>query len=104
AAAIVDGIHHGELDRTPHPRAPLDILAQQIVAAGVTETWDEARLYETLRLAWPYRELAREAFDSIVGLLAEGRSALLHRDGVNARLRSTRRARLTARPSRGAGP
>ena len=29
----VDGDWRGELDRTPRPEAPLDILAQQIVAA-----------------------------------------------------------------------
>ena len=104
AAAIVDGIHHGELDRTPQPRAPLDILAQQVVAACASETWDEARLFETLRLAWPYRDLAREPFDSVVALLSEGRGALLHRDGVNARLRATRRAQITALTSGGAIP
>ena len=104
AAAILDGIHHGDLDRTPQPRAPLDILAQQMVAACVTETWDEARLFETFRAAWPYREVAREDFDGVVSLLSDGRSALLHRDGVNARLRATKRARITALTSGGAIP
>ncbi|HKQ56402.1 MAG TPA: DEAD/DEAH box helicase [Candidatus Eisenbacteria bacterium] len=104
AAAIVDGIHHGDLDRTPQPRAPLDILAQQMVAACVTETWSEERLFETFRFAWPYRELSREDFDGVVALLSDGRSALLHRDGVNARLRATKRARITALTSGGAIP
>src|SRR5262249_37809392 len=94
----------GDLDRTPQPRAPLDILAQQLVAACLTETWDEARLLEMFRRAWPYRDLAREDLDSVVGLLAEGRGALLHRDGVNARLRATKRARIPALTSGGAIP
>src|SRR5262249_37956464 len=104
AAAIVDGIHDGDLDRTPQPRAPLDILAQPLVAAGLTEAWGEARLLETVPRAWPDRHLAREDLDSVVGLLAEGRGALLHRDGVNARLRATKRARIPALTSGGAIP
>jgi ATP-dependent Lhr-like helicase len=40
----------------------------------------------------------------VVRLHAEGRGALLHRDGVNSRLRATRRARITALTSGGAIP
>ena len=40
AAALLDAMRRGELDRTPKPGHPLDILAQQIVAACVPETWD----------------------------------------------------------------
>src|SRR5437667_218127 len=83
---------------------PLDILAQQIIAACVPETWDEERLYDTLRRAWPYRDLPRDDFDAAVALHTEGRAALLHRDGVNGRLRATRRARITALTSGGAIP
>ncbi len=104
AAALLDAVRRGELDRTPQPGRPLDILLQQIVAACVPETWEEERLYQTFRRAWPYRELAREDFDAVVRLHAEGRAALLHRDGVNGRLRATRRARLTALTSGGAIP
>ncbi len=35
AAALLRAAKRGDLDRTPQPRAPLDILAQQIVAACV---------------------------------------------------------------------
>ena len=104
AAALVDAIKRGELDRTPQPSRPLDILAQQIIAACVPETWDEARLYDTLRRAWPYRDLPRDDFDAVVALHTQGRAALLHRDGVNGRLRATRRARITALTSGGAIP
>jgi ATP-dependent helicase Lhr and Lhr-like helicase len=104
AAALVDGIHRGELDRTPQPGQPLDILAQHVVSACVPETWDEERLFATFRQAWPYRALAREDFDSVIALHTSGRAALLHRDGVNGRLRATRRARITALTSGGAIP
>jgi ATP-dependent Lhr-like helicase len=104
AAAVLDAVRRGELDRTPQPGRPLDILAQQIVAACVAETWDEDRLFEALRRAWPYRELARRDFDALVALHTDGRHALLHRDGVHGRLRATRRARITALTSGGAIP
>jgi ATP-dependent Lhr-like helicase len=104
ATALVDAARRGELDRTPQPGHPLDILAQQIVAACLPEAWDEQALFDRFRAAWPYRDLSREDFDSVVALHTEGRGALLHRDGVNGRLRATRRARITALTSGGAIP
>jgi ATP-dependent helicase Lhr and Lhr-like helicase len=104
AAALVDAVRRGELDRTPQSVQPLDILAQQVVAACLPESWDEERLYDTLRRAWPYRDLSRADFDAVVALHTEGRSAYLHRDGVHQRLRATRRARITALTSGGAIP
>jgi ATP-dependent Lhr-like helicase len=102
--ALLDAIRHGTLDRTPQPGQPLDILAQQIVSACVPETWDEERLFSVFRRAWPYRSLSRDDFNSLVALHIDGRSALLHRDGVNGRLRATKRARITALTAGGAIP
>ena len=104
AAALLDAVRAGDLDRTPMPRRSLDILAQQIVASCVPETWEEERLFDTLRRAWPYRDLGRAEFDDVVRLHTDGRGALLHRDGVNGRLRATRRASITALTSGGAIP
>ncbi len=104
AVALVDAVRHGELDVTPKPVAPLDVLAQQIVAACVPETWVESRLFDTLRRAWPYRDLTLADFDATVALHTGGRKALLHRDGVRGRLRATKRARITAMTSGGAIP
>jgi len=104
AAGILRAVRKGVLDRTPQPSAPLDILAQQVVAACVPEAWEEDAVFALCRRAWPYRDLAREDFDAVLRLHAEGRSALLHRDGVNGRLRATRRARIPAVTSGGAIP
>jgi len=104
AAALLDSVRRGDLDRTLSPGRPLDILAQQIVAACVPETWEEERLFATVTRAWPYRGLPREEFDDVVRLHTQGRSALLHRDGVHGRLRGTRRASITALTSGGAIP
>jgi ATP-dependent Lhr-like helicase len=103
-AALLRCIRGSVLDRTPEPSRPLDILAQQIVAACVAEPWEEAALFERLRRAWPYRDLTREEFDEVVALHTIGRRALLHRDRVHGRLLATRRARLAALLSGGAIP
>ena len=104
AVALLDSVRAEELDRIPQPEKPLDILAQQVVAACVPESRGEDELFDSFRTAWPYRQLERSEFDAVVGLHSEGRYSLLHRDGVNGRLRGTRRARLTAITSGGAIP
>ncbi len=110
-AAIVDSVRLGELDRLTIPEQPLDILAQQLVAASAPEEWTEDGLFAMVKRAYPYRNLAREQFDSIIRMLAEGfstkrgrRSAYLHHDAVNKRLRGRRGARLAAITSGGAIP
>ncbi|MCZ7647148.1 MAG: DEAD/DEAH box helicase [Planctomycetota bacterium] len=104
AAALLRAVGRGELDRIPQPERPLDILAQQLVAACVPETWDEDDLFQVARRAWPYRELSAEDFDRVLKMHAAGRRALLHRDGVNRRVRATKRARLAALLNGGAIP
>ena len=110
-AAIIDSVRRGELDRLEIPERPLDILAQQIVAAVAAEEWTENDLFAMVRRAYPYRNLEREQFDEIVRMLAEGfttkrgrRSTYLHHDAVNQRLRGRRGARLAAITSGGAIP
>jgi ATP-dependent Lhr-like helicase len=110
-AAIVDSVRRGELDHLEIPERPLDILAQQIVAAVAAEEWTENDLFGMIRGAYPYRNLERAQFDAIVRMLAEGfttrrgrRSTYLHHDAVNQRLRGRRGARLAAITSGGAIP
>ncbi|HEX4706487.1 MAG TPA: DEAD/DEAH box helicase, partial [Candidatus Udaeobacter sp.] len=110
-AALLRSVRRGELDRLLIPEKPRDVLAQQIVAASSAEDWDENELFELVRAAWPYRNLTREEFDSVVKMLAEGfstkrgrRSALIHHDAINHRIRGRRGARLTALTSGGAIP
>ncbi len=104
AAGLLDAVRSGLLDRTPGTPAAADILAQQVVAACVAETWQVDELHSRLSQAWPWRDLTRPQLDAVVALHAEGRYALLHRDGVRGRLRATARARLAAITSGGAIP
>lgn len=109
--ALLDCVRRGELDALQVPDAPLDVLAQQIVAEVACREWDEAELFECLRRAWPYRYLKREDYTEVVCMLAEGfstrrgrRSAYLHRDAVNGKLRGRRGAKLVAVTNGGAIP
>jgi len=168
-AALVRAVKLGDLDRLMIPEAPLDVLAQQIVAACAaagpsaprknlkrenredemlttpqdgseymlskdpllanparggtppvlfeplaaqsSEGWDEDELFALVTLAYPYRNLRRETFDSILEMLSEGIAArrgrygaYIHRDRVNKKLRARRGARLAAITSGGAIP
>lgn len=102
--ALVHAVRTGLLDRTTQPENPLDILAQQIVAACCDETFGEDDLFALVRAAWPFRTLAREVFDRVLTMHAGGRAALLHRDSIHHTVRATRRARLTAVTCGGAIP
>ena len=59
---LIDSVRRGELDRLEIPEQPLDILAQQIVAASAAEEWTEDALFAMVRRAYPYRNLEREEF------------------------------------------
>ena len=110
-AAMLRATREGRLDRLIIPEKPLDILAQQIVATSAGEEWDEAALYERMRSAYPYRNLTRKEFDDVVQMLAEGfttrrgrRSAHVHYDGINKKVKGRRGARIAAITSGGAIP
>ena len=110
-AALVQAIRAGDLDRIAIPESPLDILAQQIVAMCAAEDWNEEQLFQAVRRAYPYRNLARAEFDEIVSMLSEGIAskrgrygAYLHRDAVHGMLRPRRGSRLAAITSGGAIP
>ena len=109
--ALLAAVQQGELDQVCIPDAPLDILAQQIVAAAACEEWDEPALFDMFRSTYPYRNLPRDDFDKVVHMLAEGfstrrgrRGARIHRDLVNGKLRGRRGSRLVAITSGGAIP
>jgi ATP-dependent Lhr-like helicase len=110
-AALVRAARRGDIDRIAMRQGPLDVLAQQLVAACAAEEWDEDRLYALCRRAAPYVELDRRDFDAVVDMLAEGiatrrgrAGARLHRDAVGRRLKGRRGARLAALTSGGAIP
>lgn len=109
--ALLDCVRRGELDLLRIPRAPLDVLAQQIVAEVSNQPWPERALFDCLRQAEPFAELDEQHYQALLRMLAEGyngrqgvRSAYLHRDAVSGTLRGRRGSQLTALTSGGTIP
>jgi len=110
-AALLDCVRRGELDALRIPKAPLDVLAQQIVAEVASREWDEDELFALIRGAQPYADLERERYDALLRMLAEGyttrngvRGAYLHRDAATRSLRGRRGGKLAAVTSGGTIP
>lgn len=111
AMALVRAIRAGRLDVIVIPVAPLDILAQQIVAEVACGEWGTDDLFALCRRAWPFRNLARVDFDRVVQFLAEGITSsggrgrvYLHHDQVGKRVRARPGARIVAASNGGAIP
>ncbi|WP_065259533.1 DEAD/DEAH box helicase [Pseudomonas bananamidigenes] len=109
--ALLDCVRRGELDTLHIPEAPLDVLAQQIIAEVSCQEWAEDDLLALIRRAEPYARLDEKHFQALLTMLAEGysgrqgvRSAYLHRDAVSRTLRGRRGARLAAVTSGGTIP
>ncbi len=110
-AALVRAMRGRELDRVSIPEAPLDVLAQQIVAMAACDDWGEDELFELVRSVHSYRALKRQDFDAVIEMLSEGIATsrgrsrtYLHRDQVNGVVRGRRGSRLAAITSGGTIP
>ena len=64
-AVTVPRMREGLIEELHTPKSPLDVLAQQTVAAVAVEDLELDDWYETVTRAWPYRDLAREVFDAV---------------------------------------
>jgi len=110
-AAMIRSIRQGHLDSIPIPIAPVDVLAQQIVAEVACQEWKTDELFTMFRRAAPYQNLDRTTFDRVVGILSEGLvpsngrgRVFLHHDQVQGRLRARPGARMAAIANAGAIP
>lgn len=110
-AAMIRAIRHGDLDVIPIPVAPIDVLAQQIVAEVACQEWSSDGLFDLCRRAAPYGNMERSTFDRVIDMLSQGLTpsagrsrVFLHHDQVQRRLRARPGARLTAITNAGAIP
>jgi ATP-dependent helicase Lhr and Lhr-like helicase len=111
-AALVRAVRSGNLDEIELRDAPLDILAQQIVAVASAEDIGEDELAHLIRGAAQYAALTDERLEQILTMLSEGVSdrrgrsggAHIHRDRVHRNIKGRRGARLAAITSGGAIP
>jgi ATP-dependent Lhr-like helicase len=111
AAAVVRTVRERSLDRIAMPQAPLDVLAQQIVAAVAAESLEIDVLHARFRQAAPYRDLSRETFLAVVRSIAEplprevrGVAPRILWDRVNDRLHARRGSRFLALTAGGTIP
>jgi ATP-dependent helicase Lhr and Lhr-like helicase len=109
--ALLRCVEQGELDRLEIPDHPLDVLAQQVVAAAVTQEWAADELFQLMRGAYPYRNLQRDDFDRVLEMLATGfptergrRGVLINYDRVNGIVSARPGAKMTCLISGGTIP
>ncbi|PRZ18562.1 DNA glycosylase AlkZ-like family protein [Nesterenkonia sandarakina] len=69
-AVIVERMLAGQIEALHIPRNPLDILAQQTVAAAAMDPLDVESWFETLRRSAPFATLPRSAYEATLDLLA----------------------------------
>ncbi len=74
--ALLAAVREGRLDLLEPPIAPLDVLAQQLVAeVAAAEERSVEEMWDMVRRAAPYAEMPRQDFDDVVDLVELG-----HRD------------------------
>ena len=103
-AVVVDRMRRGEIEHTRVPRQPLDVLAQQLVAATALDDWDVSRSVRARHprpslsrpLPGPVRRRARHAGRPVPVRRVRG-AAPAHRLGSHGR----RRPRPARRPPPG---
>ena len=69
-AALTQAMSEGRVEAIRHPRNPLDVLAQHIVAMTSVEPWGVDALYAAVRGAAPFAELSRTVFENVLDLLS----------------------------------
>lgn len=69
-AVSVQRMRAGEIETLQVPANPLDVLAQQTVAAASLEPLDADRWFDTVRRSAPFSALPRSAFEATLDLLA----------------------------------
>jgi ATP-dependent helicase Lhr and Lhr-like helicase len=69
-AAASREMYEGHVEAARYPRNPLDVLAQQIVAAVAIEDWDANELFALVRSAAPYAALTRPLYESVLDMLS----------------------------------
>ena len=70
ATAVVRRMREGLVEEMRYPRLPLDVLAQQIVAACAVDDWAVDDLLALVRRSANFADLSREAFEAVLDMLS----------------------------------
>ena len=68
-AVMCRAAHRSHIDRVQIPEDCLDVLAQTVVGMSLSVRWPADDAYELVRRSYCYRNLTREAFDSVLKYL-----------------------------------
>ncbi|MBO0709391.1 MAG: DEAD/DEAH box helicase, partial [Candidatus Dormibacteraeota bacterium] len=60
----------GEIEHTAIPRNPIDVLAQQVVAAVAMDEWSVQDLHQLVTRALPFADLSRRSLETVLDMLA----------------------------------
>ena len=69
-AVAVQRMRSGGIESLRVPTNPLDVLAQQVVAASAMDEWDVDEFFDLTRRAAPYASLPRSAYEATLDLLS----------------------------------
>ena len=69
-AVAVERMREGAIEALRVPTNPLDVLAQQVVAATAVDEWDVDELFTVVRRSAPFTTLPRSAYDATLDLLS----------------------------------
>ncbi len=69
-AVAVERMRNGQIESLRVPANPLDVLAQQVVAATSVDDWQADELYDLVRHSAPFTGLPRSAYDATLDLLS----------------------------------
>ena len=70
ATAVARRMREGLVEEMRYPRNPIDVLAQQIVAAVAVDEWDVDALYAMVRRSANFAELSEDVFREVLDMLA----------------------------------
>ena len=78
-AVLLKAAVEGDIDRIRIPKGPLDVLAQHLLGIALEEPISKEELYQMVRKAYPYTELARQDFEDLLSYLSGEYVSLEHR-------------------------
>jgi ATP-dependent Lhr-like helicase len=74
--AAIEAIAENSLDTEQARTGALDVLAQHVMGCACSEPFDLVALYDEIRTAGPYRDLAWEDYEAVVDFVSTGGYAL----------------------------
>ncbi|MCX6694689.1 MAG: ATP-dependent helicase, partial [Candidatus Altiarchaeota archaeon] len=102
-AMLLKNALEGKIDRISIPENCLDVLAQQIYGIAINQVEHVDNVYHMVRRSYPYRNLPRKDFDSVIDYLA-GKYVELEQRSVYAKIWFDESSRMIGKRGKMARP